>query len=111
MRSQVVACDVELLTEYTRQRFPQYRDSTFEIRALKRGGSDRRYYRVRRCFQVSADRVQTLWARRELIELAEEHYSVIILNDQIQHSIGDNFRIFSCVVQFSVCSRQLERMG
>jgi aminoglycoside/choline kinase family phosphotransferase len=47
MRSQVVAYDVESLMDYTRQRFPQYRDSTFEIRALERGGSDRKYYRVR----------------------------------------------------------------
>jgi len=47
MRSQVVAVDVELLINYTRERFPHYRDSTLEIRALEKGGSDRKYYRVR----------------------------------------------------------------
>jgi N-acetylmuramate 1-kinase len=47
MGSDVVAYDVGWLIDYTRQRFPQYRDSTFEIRALERGGSDRKYYRVR----------------------------------------------------------------
>jgi N-acetylmuramate 1-kinase len=47
MGSDVVAYDVGWLIDYTRQRFPQYRDSTFEIRALEREGSDRKYYRVR----------------------------------------------------------------
>jgi aminoglycoside/choline kinase family phosphotransferase len=38
---------LNLLIDYTRQRFPHYHDSPFDIRALEKGGSDRKYYRIR----------------------------------------------------------------
>jgi N-acetylmuramate 1-kinase len=38
---------LNLLIDYTRQRFPHYHDSTFDIRPLEKGGSDRKYYRIR----------------------------------------------------------------
>jgi N-acetylmuramate 1-kinase len=38
---------LNLLIDYTRQRFPHYQDSTFDIRLLEKGGSDRKYYRIR----------------------------------------------------------------
>src|SRR4030088_233606 len=38
---------LNLLIDYTRQRFPHYHDSAFDIRALEKGGSDRKYYRIR----------------------------------------------------------------
>jgi N-acetylmuramate 1-kinase len=38
---------LNLLIDFTRQRFPHYHDSTFDIRPLEKGGSDRKYYRIR----------------------------------------------------------------
>lgn len=38
---------LNLLIDHTRQRFPHYHDSTFDIRPLEKGGSDRKYYRIR----------------------------------------------------------------
>jgi aminoglycoside/choline kinase family phosphotransferase len=38
---------LNLLIDYTRQRFPHYHDSKFDIRPLEKGGSDRKYYRIR----------------------------------------------------------------
>jgi aminoglycoside/choline kinase family phosphotransferase len=38
---------LNLLIDRTRQRFPHYHDSTFDIRPLEKGGSDRKYYRIR----------------------------------------------------------------
>src|SRR5260370_40714881 len=38
---------LNLLIDYTRQRFPHYHDWTFDIRPLEKGGSDRKYYRSR----------------------------------------------------------------
>jgi aminoglycoside/choline kinase family phosphotransferase len=38
---------LNLLIDYTRQRFPHYHDSNFDIRPLEKGGSDRKYYRIR----------------------------------------------------------------
>jgi aminoglycoside/choline kinase family phosphotransferase len=42
---------LNLLIDHTRQRFPHYHDSAFDIRPLEKGGSDRKYYRI----QFSAD--------------------------------------------------------
>src|SRR3984885_2451914 len=38
---------IERLIDQTRERFPHYNESQVEILPLEKGGSDRRYYRVR----------------------------------------------------------------
>src|ERR1700735_5342918 len=38
---------IERLIDQTRERFPHYHESKVEILPLEKGGSDRRYYRVR----------------------------------------------------------------
>ena len=38
---------LERLIDQTRERFPHYNESKVEILPLEKGGSDRRYYRVR----------------------------------------------------------------
>src|SRR6476469_9883802 len=38
---------IERLIDQTRERFPHYNESKVEILPLEKGGSDRRYYRIR----------------------------------------------------------------
>src|SRR5260370_41463774 len=87
----------------TRQRFPHYQDGVFDIHPIEKGGSDRKYYRIR----YGADSSLILVKYR--VDRGENARFVAIANFLSGIGIKTPFTYLSVRVQAAMCSHNLRQ--